>query len=1235
MGDQDNSTLRLSAITLKANASQVGSSNYSYAGHVIMDEYDADGTTTRGPVSFQTTGNMELYKGDLHATNAVLTCGGDMKLYNFDATVSGGTLSANRIYVGYGSNTSGSLTIEGATVTATAEAAVYVCYGSGAIGTLCLNEGGTLVARNIYRQNGTATVEFNGGTLKAKSVYTSYGGLLGNAGSMTITVGEKGGTIDNNSLDIAISGNYMQGSGAVRFTGSGSTTLSVAQQYTGGTTIDAGTLLKVNGAAKTALVAHDVTVAIPAGGVADGTVALETTDGTTFSQAEVDAMAFSGNDDNRYALELADGGAKVKIVDVRAGEYVWNGGASGDSWKTAGVWTKNGTAGNWYDLVAAVFENDGDAAAVDSAVAAESVAFRANATIAGTAVLTVPSVSVASGKTAAINAPTAGALEKTGPGALTLGSARTAATTLSEGTLALAGVGQTTAWSNLAFGNGNAVALAIGGGATLTHSGGALYLANDAGQNVTMNIDGGGTVEVRNLFYGYGTGTVVFNGGTLKANQSYSAYGGLIGSGLAVSITGNGGTIDNGGYDILVSKDLAGAMSFTGSGTTTIGVTQSATGSMAVSGGTVAIGDALAVARAVTVANGATLKATGAATLSGGVEFADGATLDVTGASSVSVSSLTLPASGTATLKMNGGAFSRGLYPILTMTGITAAEVEGKLVPSIASGASSQYCVKGDTLYLAVDVDMTRAVWTGAAGDGKMSTGGNWWSGTAPGAGDALDLSCITAAATIDCDIDATFGAVAMGDQRVTFTGSLASSSFSDTLNVAVGANATVTVDGDLAPTSSVVYSVASGGKFVVTGTLALRSWSSPQVSPDDGTIVAGGITGGAGAVMVAANESHAQKWAVGPGGMTGGAGAYWWTYSNAGAEPEFRPWTNDFTISVGSVVRTSAKSFTLNTTGLDDAPHTITLSAGFADNGDPLNVTGSGKVVVDHVTAAIGDRGAYSGDVTVTNSATLAINAGKRLTSGAISVSSGAKLALPQTGTVAPGGSLTLAGGSVLEFNLQGSAETTLDVTGKTLTLPEYGTVVVDIAAGSKFKPGKKYTLISGAGLENADAFSLKGDAGRLTVEGGKLMYVSTAHFLIHIADDDGDFDVEVPGEWIGDVAGVETYEESTLASAGANGLPLWKSYCLGLDPQDETSLVLCEPALAQPASSGGFAVCAKNLAVPAELEGVAVTAYLERRSGGDVWVPVGDGVSVAPGAGPVVLAGTLGEGESVSFFA
>lgn len=1082
------STLRLSAISLTTKSNQVGRVSYGYAGHVVMDEYDADGTTWRGPVTFKNTGDMRLYKGDLYATNAVLTCGGKMYLYDFTTEITGGSLTANQIYVGNAANKTATLIVNGGTV-ANSSGALYVSYVADATGYLYLN-GGTVVTRNLYKQNGTGTVVFNGGTLQSREAYANYGGIIGT--TLAAKVGANGGTIHTGELAITLGtgiSDLENESGGMTFKGGGSVAITAAQSYTGGTTVEAGTILKLNTAAKTSIAAHVVYVDVSSS-PADGTEAIEITDDGTFTAEEFARMSTIGDAQNRYALELRESGTKVVIVDTQAGEYVWNGGNSGNSWKTAGVWTKNGTAGNWYDSVAAVFETAGDAAMVDSDVTAESIAFRANATVTGSGTLTVPSVSVVSGVSATISAPTAGALEKTGPGALTLGASRTAATTLTEGTLALSGSGQTTAWSNLAFGTGNAVTLSVASGATLSHgSDAALYIGSNAGQDVTLSIDAGGTVEARNLFYGSGTGTVVFNGGTLKSNTDYAKYGGLIGSELTVTITGNGGTIGNGGHAILVSKDLAGAMTFTGSGTTTVAVDQSATGSMTVAGGTVAINDTLTIARAVTVEDGATLKASGAATFSGALTFEAGATLDVSGATAVAASA-TLPASGSATLTMNGGAFAKGLYPILTATGISATDFEGVLVPSLASGLTAQYCVKGDTLYLAVGIDMTGNVWTGGAGDGLMSTPGNWWSGRVPSAGDAVDFSAVLSAVSITADIDATFGAVTMGEGVVTFSESFAAASFSDTTKIAVAANATVTIEGDFAPSGDVVYSVAAGGKFVVTGTLTLGTWAKPQVSPGGGTIAAGGITAAANAVMVASNEEYAQKWAVGPGGITGGA--YLWTYSNPGAAAEFRPWTGDFTISVGSVFRNNANSFTLNTTGLDGNGHTITLAGGFADGGDPLNVTGAGKVVVDHVTAAIGNFAAYSGAVEVKDTATLAINAGKKLTTGAISVGSGATLEVAGSGAVALGGDLSLADGATLKFTFtERKNPPVLDLTDKAVTFGDQNEIKISLSGVHPVHGTDGiYYLTKGGGF--ADATLVAADQPRwvksIGIENGKI---------------------------------------------------------------------------------------------------------------------------------------------------
>ena len=55
---------------------------------------------------------------------------------------------------------------------------------------------------------------------------------------------------------------------------------------------------------------------------------------------------------------------------------------------------------------------------------------------------------------------------------------------------------------------------------------------------------------------------------------------------------------------------------------------------------------------------------------------------------------------------------------------------------------------------------------------------------------------------------------------------------------------------------------------------------------------------------------------------------------------------------------------------------------------------------------------------VTVEGDATLAINPGKLITNGKMTVNSGATLSLPQSGEVTLGGDLALADGAILAFN-------------------------------------------------------------------------------------------------------------------------------------------------------------------------------------------------------------------------
>ena len=73
-------------------------------------------------------------------------------------------------------------------------------------------------------------------------------------------------------------------------------------------------------------------------------------------------------------------------------------------------------------------------------------------------------------------------------------------------------------------------------------------------------------------------------------------------------------------------------------------------------------------------------------------------------------------------------------------------------------------------------------------------------------------------------------------------------------------------------------------------------------------------------------------------------------------------------------------------------------------------------------------------------------------------------------------------------------------------------------------------------------------------------------------------------------------------LVAEGANGIPVWQSYCLGLNPKDVASVILCDAAAVQP-SDGTVSITARNLNVPEGLSGVSVTAYLDSRTVGSDW--------------------------------
>ena len=878
-----------------------------------------------------------------------------------------------------------------------------------------------------------------------------------------------------------------------------------------------------------------------------------------------------------------------------AGNYTWRG--TETNWGDADAWTLDNAAATWADNNNAIF-NTADATATLTADAeANSLAFNQNATVAGSATLTVPTVSVAADVSATISAPTAGALAKIGAGTLTLTENRTdAATTLSEGTLALTGTASLD-WSKFTFGTDPAkpvrldfgpeatvsgiaasatwnvgdcasitsvlfkaggnwankhftVGRASGAVTTFINAGGDMMaesyfmIGHDGASASTVVVSGGtvgstsssslhvivgtasegtlvvtnsgvfsaklslsvahnanGTVNVSDGGFVHAGGDIVFHygnangrgainlgrGGVIEAGRAYSYRSGLAsfnfdggtyrqignkdffdandtGGAIDVTVSENGGMLDNNGFTVGLPRTITGAGGITliGSGTTTVSADQSYLGT-------------------TTVSNGTTLAVSGGVTFAGPVVFAAGSTFDIAnydGTTPVSASALALPSEGTVNLKLNGGAFGKGIYAICAAQGVTAEE-GGKFSFTTENGESASWSVADGTLLLAVG-DISGNYWTGRGGDGKMSTAANWLNGV-PAEGDDIDFSVISADTTIIADAGHGFGAVTMGDGVITFTNAFAAASFSDTSKVAVGADSTVTINGDLVFSWSddiahpICNNVASGGVFRVTGSIIAdsenRGYIVPCPSSIAGTIAAAGLVNNSSNSddafrLVRGTTDSSVNWEIGAAGISG---TKRFVVSNAiGSLATIKAAAN-FTVSATIV---QYRSLTLDTAG-----YTITLGTNTpvkaggilpASSAGSTTIAGSGTVVanydVDDLSTLAGSK---VGPFTVANGATLALMSGSDLGTGLLTVEDGGALEVGESGEVTLGGDLALEDGAVLAFNWteRAVAPQLALSSGKTLTVN--GAVKVKIAEGSLRPTGGEKLLTTCGGFD------------------------------------------------------------------------------------------------------------------------------------------------------------------------
>lgn len=171
------------------------------------------------------------------------------------------------------------------------------------------------------------------------------------------------------------------------------------------------------------------------------------------------------------------------------------------------------------------------------------------------------------------------------------------------------------------------------------------------------------------------------------------------------------------------------------------------------------------------------------------------------------------------------------------------------------------------------------------------------------------------------------------------------------------------------------------------------------------------------------------------------------------------------------SVGTSSGKGITFDTTGwtYSNMNHIITANCGFVGV-KPLMIKGGGMFLCNYTPEKIANQAAFSGAVTVSDRAVLAVKPGKCPTKGAITVNSGATLAAKGAGVVdLSANNVKLNSGAKLGFEFERfSTAPQFKFTEDKLSFSASESTNVVVKISGKYPSSSAFTLTSGYNFRN-----------------------------------------------------------------------------------------------------------------------------------------------------------------------